>query len=152
MEVGGAAHDVHVAVAVDIERQVAEVVDVAVVVCKGAEFVLHPARGLVPILAGYDVEPAVAVDIGEGAGLVRPEIDLVLPEGDFVGTADGPSDRGQERERREDVTDHAHDCISFDEKEAWSMISRRGSRPTAPDSTSSISKQPLYRRALLGIR
>ena len=110
----GAAHDVHVAVAVDIERQVAEVVDVAVVVCKGAEFVLHPVRGLVPILTGYDVELAIAVDIGEGAGLVRAEIDLVLAEGDFVRTADGPGDRGQERERREDVTDHAHDCISFD--------------------------------------
>src|SRR5207248_1668991 len=89
-----AAHDVYVAVGIDVERQVAEVVDVAIVVREGAELVLDPARSLVPILAGDDVELAVAVHVGEGAGLIRAKINLVLAKRDFVGTSHSPGDRG----------------------------------------------------------
>jgi hypothetical protein len=62
-----------------------------------SELVLDPAGSLVRILTGHDVELAVAIDVGEGAGLISAGIDLMLAKRDFVGTSDGPGDRGQER-------------------------------------------------------
>ena len=85
----GAAHDIDAAVAVDVERQIREVIDVVVGVRQGAEFVLDPARAFVPVLAGDDVGPAVAVDVGDGAAFVGAEIEGVLLERDVGGTGGG---------------------------------------------------------------
>ena len=55
--------------------KVAEVVDVLADEVQVAEPVLRPRRRLVPVLAGHDVEPAVAIDVGERGGLAGAGID-----------------------------------------------------------------------------
>ncbi len=80
--------DVGIVVAVDIDYEVAEVVDVLIAESQLAEAVRYPflgdveCGGLVPVLAGDDVEPAVAVDVGYCRGLAGAAVDCVHPEGD----------------------------------------------------------------------
>ena len=57
--------------------------------------VLGPARAFVPVLAGDDVELAIAVDVGCGAGFVRAQIEGVLFERDFGGADDAPRGNGR---------------------------------------------------------
>ena len=53
-----------------------------------------PARGFVPILTGDDVGLAIAVDVGDGAGFIRAQIEGMLFEGDFRSADDAPCGRG----------------------------------------------------------
>src|SRR6202042_1341174 len=95
-----ALDDVGPAVAVDVEGQVAEVVDVAVGVVDVAEVVLGPGGGLVPAVAGDDVELAVVIEVGEGCGFVVAGVD----HGDFEGDVGGARG-GEEGGRAEDEGD-----------------------------------------------
>ena len=79
------ADDVDSAVGIDIERQIREIVDVVVEEAERPKAVFFPLRPLEPVLAGNDVDMAVAVEIGEGAGLVSAGIEGVGLEWDFVG-------------------------------------------------------------------
>src|SRR5690349_239271 len=79
----GAAHDVGVAVAIHIHRQVAEIVDVIVGVVDFAEAMRGPTRSLIPILAGDDVELAVSVYVNRGGSLAGARIDHVTLEQDL---------------------------------------------------------------------
>ena len=78
------ADDVRLAVAVHVQRQVAEYVDIVVQCRKAPEAVLAPGRRLVPVLSRDDVEPAVAVQVGHGARFVAAEVESVLLERDLV--------------------------------------------------------------------
>ena len=71
------------AVAVDIDRQVAEIVDVLAVPPDVANPVFRPRRRLVPAVARHDVEPVVVIQIGEGGRLARARIDHVDREPDI---------------------------------------------------------------------
>ena len=74
---------------------------------------LGPAGSFVPVLAGDDIEFAVAVDIGEGGGLGGAEVDSVFLERDFAGAAGRPRDGAREAEaQRENSLLHAHDCTT----------------------------------------
>src|SRR5262249_35121316 len=85
-----ATDDIDVAIPIDIDGQIAEVIDIIVRKTERAEFVFDPARSLEPIFAGYQIELAVIVDVGYCAGLTRAQVDRVLLKRDFAGTSDGP--------------------------------------------------------------
>src|SRR5256714_6507332 len=59
----------------------------------------------------------------------------MLAERDFVGTGEGPGDRGQERQRRKDIADHGDDCI-------WDSKSTRCSVGFETDARRSGQFQP----------
>jgi hypothetical protein len=67
----GAAYDIHVAVLIDIDRQIAEVIDIVLDELNLAKLMTRPFRAFVPILARNDVERSVGVDVGECARLAR---------------------------------------------------------------------------------
>ncbi len=79
----GDRHDIRIVVRVDIDHEVAEVVDVLVAEAELAEAVLRPrrpirraqGRRLVPVLARDDVEAPVAVDVGHRGRLARTRVD-----------------------------------------------------------------------------
>src|SRR5262249_16047920 len=128
----GAAYDVDMAIAIYVERQVTEVVDVVAGVVDGAELVLGPAGRLVPVLARDDVELPVPVDVGDRAGLTRTEIGFVLANWDFIGPSDRPGDRcGQSEREQNKIALHADDCISFAKKEAFGVPDGRELEPIA---------------------
>ncbi len=104
----GATDNIDVAVAVDVDSEVAEVVDVIIGKADGAELMLDPAGTLVPVFAGDDIEFAVAVDVGDGAGFIRAQIDQVLLKGDVFGAADGPGDGGAQRQHSGGDRSRAH--------------------------------------------
>jgi len=95
--------NVGILVAVDVDYEVAEVIDVLIAESQLAEAMRRPllrkveCRGLVPVLAGDDVEPAVAVDVGYCRGLAGAAVDCVHPEGDVRGTASLHCEEHQER-------------------------------------------------------
>ena len=76
----GDRHDVGIVVRVDVDHQVAEVVDVLVAEAELAEAVLRPVRRLIPVLARDDVEPPVAVDVGHRGRLAGAQVDRLDPE------------------------------------------------------------------------
>ena len=103
------ADHVHVAVHVDIEQQVAEVVDVVVPEMDGTEFLALEVRPAIPILPRDDIEESVAVEVGDGAGLVAPEIDDALAERNLLGWPYREARSGQEgskESRRHQVPHH----------------------------------------------
>src|ERR1017187_3053640 len=63
-------------------------------------------RALVPVLAGDDVGPAVAVDIRDGAAFVGAQIERVLLERDVGGAGGGPGEDGQAEARGEQGAGH----------------------------------------------
>src|SRR4051812_23508235 len=78
----GDPHDVRVAVTVDVDRQVTEVVVVVVGEVQLAEPVFGPRWSLVPALARDDVEPSVLVDVRDRGGLARTVVDQERTEWD----------------------------------------------------------------------
>lgn len=105
-----ALDDVGVAVSIDVEREIAEVVDVVVGVVDVAEVVLGPGRRFIPTVAGDDVELAVVVDVGKGRGFVVAGIDLRDAEGD-VGGASGGEEGWDHRDKQEkEATAHGGNC------------------------------------------
>src|SRR4051812_31764062 len=84
----GAAYDVGMPVAINVERQVAEVIDIAVAIGDLAEAVAFPGRRLVPVFTGDNIELAVAIDVGDGGGFTGADIDLVFMEWDVGRTGD----------------------------------------------------------------
>src|SRR5262245_34048534 len=78
----GHADDVGVPVAVDIERQIAEPVDVILRVVQFAELVLDPRGRFVPVLAGDNIQSAVAIDVGDRCRLTRAGIEEMDSERD----------------------------------------------------------------------
>ena len=90
-------YDIRVTVAVDIDWEVAEVVDVAAVEWDVADFVLGPVRRLVPILRGKNVQPAVLVEVRDRHRFAEAGIDHVHPEGDIQRTAHDLCDDEQEQ-------------------------------------------------------
>src|SRR5262249_13841637 len=79
----GAADHVWIAVAVDVQNEVAEVIDVAVLEIDIAKVVFGPTRSFVPVLAGNDIELAIVIAMGEGSGLGGAEIDGDLSKGNL---------------------------------------------------------------------
>lgn len=70
---------------------IAEGINVVVVVEQIAEGMLGPAWRFIPVFARYDIQLAVAVDIGEGASLIGAQVDFVLLERDLRRTSEGIS-------------------------------------------------------------
>ena len=93
-----AAHDIGVAVAVDVEGEIAEIVNVIGGEELGAEVVFGPGGGFIPVLAGDDVELAVTVHIDESGGLVLAEVEGVFGEEDFAIGARGRPGKGAEED------------------------------------------------------
>src|SRR2546426_5183676 len=93
-------YQVGITVSVDVDGQVAEIVNVILAVVQGAKLMFDPLRScsrrpgralLVPVLARNDVELSVLVEVGHGAGLAWPEVNRVLAEVDFAGpSGSGP--------------------------------------------------------------
>jgi hypothetical protein len=114
-------HDVGIAVAVDVHRQIAEVVDVAAVERNVADLVPGPGRRLVPVFGREDVEAPVAVEVGDRNALAETRIDHLDAERDIGGTARlGSRLTGQVQERDDE---HHHDyetCLG-----ARSLMPRR---------------------------
>src|ERR1019366_10153010 len=81
--------DVHPAVAIHIDGEVGEVVDVVGVEIDLAEGMLGPGGGFVPALAGGDVGKPVVVEVGDRHGFVGARVDHADPEGDVRRTARG---------------------------------------------------------------
>src|SRR4029077_2525406 len=111
-----AADDVDGAVAVDVYGQVAEIIYVIFGIADGAEVMLGPVRALVPVLAGNNVELAVAIEIGDRTGLIGAQIQRVLFKRDVGRTADAPRDRGgrgQAQNNRNTVPSHADDSTAL---------------------------------------
>ena len=78
-----AADHVHASIAVDVHRQVGEIVDVVVQKTHRPELVALPllARQLfVPVLSVDDVDASVPVQIRQRRGFVGAEVQLVSPE------------------------------------------------------------------------
>src|SRR5262249_43910270 len=73
-----------------------------------AEAMLRPARRLIPVLPGDDVEPAVAVDVRDRGRLAGSGIDHLNPEGDIRRAALG--EREQRDDRDEKQFTHEGDC------------------------------------------
>ena len=90
--VGG--DDVHFAVAVHIQRQIRENIDVTGDVGDVAEFVRRPLGRFVPILAGDDIELAVSIDVGEGRRFAGAAVDHQLLERHFRRTRNAPQREG----------------------------------------------------------
>src|SRR5688572_7036803 len=84
------ADDVDPTVAIYVEREIAEVVDVVVREVQLAKLMATPARRFIPILAGDNVGTPVAADVGDGAGFVRAEVQSVFFEGYVGGTRQRP--------------------------------------------------------------
>src|SRR4029450_4605181 len=104
--------DVGVAVGVHVNGQYAEAVDVVAGEAHLAEAMLRPARRLIPGLPGNDVEPAVAVDVGDGGRLAGPRIDHLNLEGDIWRAALGKREQGGRRDEKQFA--HEGDCsLSF---------------------------------------
>src|SRR5581483_8596376 len=106
----GTAHDIDVAVAVYVERQIAEVVYVVVGIVQRAELVFRPARALVPVFSGDDIRLAVAIDISHGARFAAAQVERVLLKRDLVRTGQGPGQPGSQAQRDGDISHHALDC------------------------------------------
>ncbi len=107
-----AADDIDVAVGVDVDGEVTEVVDVVIVEIEFAEAGFFPGWRGVPVFAGDDIEFAVAVDVGESAGLVGAEIDGVFFEGNVGGTGDDGGGEGGSGEP-DGFAEHRVQFISF---------------------------------------
>src|SRR3954471_8421067 len=86
-------HEIRISVAIDVDRQVAEVVVVVVGEVQFAEPVSGPRWCLIPVLARDDVEPSVLVDVGDCGGLARAVIDHERTELDVGGAGRRGSDK-----------------------------------------------------------
>ena len=72
--------DVRKVVGVDVDDQIAEVVDVLIAESELPKAVLRPFGCLIPVLARNDVEPPVAVDVGDRSRLARAIVDSMNTE------------------------------------------------------------------------
>jgi hypothetical protein len=72
--------DIGIAVAIHVDGQIAEVVDVLLGEIQIAEPVLRPRWRFVPVLARDDIRSPVVVDVGDRGRLARAEIDRVRLE------------------------------------------------------------------------
>ena len=87
--------NVGVAVSVDVDCQVAQVLDVAVGIRQVAKMVLDPARPralrgrggslFVPVFTRDNVQPRVPIDVGHGDALAAAQVNRVFAERDLVG-------------------------------------------------------------------
>ena len=78
------ADHIHVTIQVNVERQVAEIVDVVVPEENGTELLALKVRSAIPVLSRDDIEESVAVEVGHSARLAPPEIDHALAERDLL--------------------------------------------------------------------
>ncbi len=69
----GAGHDVDVAIAIDVQRRVGEVFVIVRIRAPRdiPNFVPGPVGGRVPRIAAEDVQPLVAIEVGDTDGLKR---------------------------------------------------------------------------------
>ena len=109
--------DVNPAVAIHVEGDVGEVVDVVGVEVDRAEGMLDPVGRFVPVLAGDDVGTAVVVEVGDRHGFVEAGVDHADPEGDVRRTArsdeqDGGSNGQQRHEKAGRQSEHKTSRVS----------------------------------------
>ena len=83
----GHVGEIGIAVAVDVDRHQAEAVDVVAGESDLAKLVLRPGWRLVPELAADEIEPAIAIDVGDGGGFAGAGIDQVRSEWNIGRTA-----------------------------------------------------------------
>src|SRR5271163_3594821 len=77
------ADDIHEAVSIHIEWEVAERLEIRAVFLQVTHFMLLPRRVLVPCIAGEDIGSAVAIEIGDGAGLADTKVDGLALEWNY---------------------------------------------------------------------
>ena len=99
--------DVRETVLIDVERQVAEGIDVAVLHRDRPNRPLRPTRRLVPALGRHDVEFAVLVDVGDRRRFRRPAIDEVHRELDVALGGESACQREEEGATKESMSDGA---------------------------------------------
>src|SRR6476660_8122248 len=89
----GTTDNIGISVSINIDGYVAQVLDVTIGVTEVAKVVFDPARPLpslsgerlfVPVLAGYNVQPAIPVDVGYGHALAAPEVNRLFADWNFV--------------------------------------------------------------------
>ena len=104
----GDRHHVGISIGIDVDHQVAEVVDVLVAEAELPEAVFGPCRGLIPVLARDDVEPPVAVDVGHGRRFAGAGIDRLNLERHIGGAA-----ALRQRQQHEGHKQGSHDPLLY---------------------------------------
>src|SRR5262249_58630386 len=89
------ADDIDVAIAIHVQREVAQRCEVGAVFLEAARVVALPGRIFIPGLAGEDVGAAVVVEVGDGARLADAGVDSVALERDLRAARRDAQDRGQ---------------------------------------------------------
>src|SRR5829696_5332670 len=90
-------------VAIDVERKIAEGVEVVAREGNLTKAVWGPRRGLIPEIAGDDVQATIAVDVEDRCRLAGAVVDLMDDERDVRRPAGAEADqRGERHEARQD--------------------------------------------------
>src|SRR5215831_219461 len=90
------ADDIDEAVAIDIEREVAERSEIGAVFLQMAGLVAFPGGVFVPGFAGKDIGAAIVVEVADGAGFADAGVDEVALE-DELRAARGDAENEQAR-------------------------------------------------------
>src|SRR6185503_19628761 len=112
------------AVAIHVDGEIAEVIDVVVGEVDLAEMVDRPRRRFVPVLAGDDVGLSVLVDVRHGRSLARAWIEHAEAKRN-VGRAAGAGEEAACRERNQPSAHGAYSTSPRRPPRGWSGRRRR---------------------------
>lgn len=88
--IGGGTYHIGIAIAVDVEHEIGEILCGVAIVFDGSKAVLGPVRPFIAILTGEDIGMPIVVDVRDGTGFESAGVDHVDGERDLGGTRSSP--------------------------------------------------------------